>query len=167
MDIKPATAADLPEVMPLVTAAVAHMDAQGIFQWDEVYPCREVFEADLVEGTLFVGRIEGSLAGVIVLNTFQDPEYGDVDWAYTDEPVLVIHRLCVHPDAQRQGVAAQFMDFAEAYAEQQGYGAIRLDAFKTNPGAVALYDRRDYRRAGSIDLRMGPFWVFEREVGPG
>ena len=46
-----------------------------------------------------------------------------LDWAYTDEPVLVIHRLCVHPDAQRQGVAAQFMDFAEGRMKKKVMGA--------------------------------------------
>ena len=78
MRISPATLSDLSGIMPLVTAAVGYMDTHGIFQWDEVYPGLDVFEAD--------------------------------------------------------------------------------------PAAVALYDRRGYRRAGRIELRMGPFWVFERPI---
>ena len=167
MRISPATLSDLSGIMPLVTAAVSDMDAHGIFQWDEVYPSLDVFEADLAEGTLFTAHIDGSLAGVMVLNEFQDPEYAEVDWEFAAGRVLVVHRLCVHPDAQRQGVAARLMDYAESIAAAQGYGAIRLDAFQANPGAVALYDRRGYRRAGRIDLRMGPFWVFERIVRHG
>jgi GNAT superfamily N-acetyltransferase len=166
MRISPATISDLEDVMPLVRAAVAHMDARGILQWDEVYPDARVFADDLAAGTLYTARLDGRLAGVIVLNEYQDPEYADVAWAFDDGPVLVVHRLCVHPDAQRRGVAARLMDHAEALAAARGYRAIRLDAFQANPGAVALYDRRGYRRAGAIDLRMGPFWVFEKRVTP-
>lgn len=167
MRISPATLRDLDGIMPLVRAAVRHMDDHGIFQWDEVYPDLQTFTDDLAEGTLYTAHVDGNLAGVIVLNEFQDPEYGDVEWEFNGGPVLVVHRLCVHPDAQRRGVAARLMDYAEALAGARGYRAIRLDAFKANPGAVALYDRRGYRRAGIIDLRMGPFWVFERQVAEG
>lgn len=45
------------------------------------------------------------------------------------------------------------MDFAERFADENGYEAIRLDAFTGNPGAVALYERRGYRKAGVVRFR--------------
>jgi ribosomal protein S18 acetylase RimI-like enzyme len=97
-----------------------------------------------------------------VLNEHQDPEYSDVAWAHCEGKALIVHRLSVHPDAQGQNVATRLMDFAEHRAIACGYSAIRLDAFTENPAAVLLYEKRGYRRAGTVVFRKGPFYCFEK-----
>jgi RimJ/RimL family protein N-acetyltransferase len=56
------------------------------------------------------------------------------------------------------------MDFAERHAADGGYDAIRLDVFTLNPVATALYERRGYRRAGTVRFRKGEFFCYERPV---
>lgn len=56
------------------------------------------------------------------------------------------------------------MEFAEEKAEREGYQAIRLDAFTGNPPALALYDHRGYRKAGTVLFRKGWFFCFEKEI---
>lgn len=48
-----AVKADLPEIAALIRAAVDAMEAQGIFQWDSVYPSEEVFQDDIEKAQLF------------------------------------------------------------------------------------------------------------------
>lgn len=150
--------------MDLIGAATASMNAQGVLQWDEVYPDRETICADVAGETLMVLDEDGALKGMVVLNEYQDREYADVDWQLTQGRQLVVHRLCVHPLYQGQGVAKRLMEFAEDYAQQGGYSAIRLDAFSQNPISLGLYDKLGYRKTGVVTFRKGLFHCFEKSV---
>ena len=57
---------------------------------------------------------------------------------------IVVHRLAVRPDKQRQGIARRLMDFAEQWARDHEYDAIRLDTFNQNPGNQRFYLNRGY-----------------------
>ena len=50
---RPAVKADIPEITALIRAAVDAMEAQGIFQWDSIYPSEAVFLDDAEKGQLF------------------------------------------------------------------------------------------------------------------
>ena len=154
----------IPEVMSLVTEAIQHMDTNGIPQWDEIYPTRAIFEKDVNENTLFGYFIENTLAGVIVLNWFQDKEYEEIDWKLDDELPLVVHRLCISPKLQGRGLAKLLVKFAEDFAKGNKYKSIRLDAFTKNPISVGLYRKLGYEERGSVNFRMGEFLVFEKEM---
>lgn len=155
---------DLSRARALISACIQHMESEGIHQWDNVYPNSDLIAADIANSTLYVATIDRECCGIIVLNDNQSPEYNSVDWSYEGNRILVVHRLTVLPHWQRKGVASSLMDFAERFADENGYEAIRLDAFTGNPGAVALYERRGYRKAGVVRFRKGLFYCFERET---
>jgi ribosomal protein S18 acetylase RimI-like enzyme len=138
--------------------------SQGIDQWDEAYPSRSTIETDVASGTAFVAKRAGAVVGVIVLNQHQEHEYATVPWRFTQGPVLVVHRLMVHPDVEGQGLARSLMAFAEKRASTSGYASIRLDAFAENPRAVRLYERLGYRIAGEVRFRKGRFRCFEKDL---
>jgi ribosomal protein S18 acetylase RimI-like enzyme len=138
------------------------MRAQGIEQWDEIYPDRATFEQDVVEGTLYLAVEQQGCCGICVLNEHQDPTYATIPWSYCEGKVLVVHRLAVDPQHQGRGIASQLMLFAEAYGRAHGYRTIRLDAFCKNPSAVRLYTKSHYRLAGTGTMRKGPFYCFEK-----
>jgi ribosomal protein S18 acetylase RimI-like enzyme len=150
-------------VFTLVREAIRQMDSQGIAQWDERYPTREILAKDIEGGEMHILESEGKAAGIIVLSEHQEPEYAAVQWRFPG-PALVIHRLTVHPAFQRRGLASRLMDFAEEWAAARKYACIRLDAFSKNPGACALYANRDYRKAGIVRFRKGDFLCFEKAV---
>ncbi len=153
---------DLPELSAMVARCIARMRANGIEQWDEIYPNETVLKSDIEQGTIFVCRVGEGLGGCIVLNQEQDPTYAAVSWMYKGEQVGVIHRLMIDPDHQGQGLAKALMLYAEKRAVERGWKAIRLDTFTKNPMALALYVRLGYRQAGLVDLRKGRFVVFEK-----
>jgi ribosomal protein S18 acetylase RimI-like enzyme len=139
------------------------MDSQGIVQWDELYPTREILAMDIERREMHVLEFEGKTAGFIVLNEHQEPEYAAVQWQFPG-PALVVHRLTVHPAFQRRGFASRLMDFAEESASARHYAAVRLDAFTKNPGACVLYMNRGYRKAGIVRFRKGEFFCFEKNT---
>jgi ribosomal protein S18 acetylase RimI-like enzyme len=70
----------------------------------------------------------------------------------------------VDPARQGRGLAGALMTFAEREAAMRGCAVVRLDAFTRNPAATLLYERRGYRRAGTVRFRKGLFSCFEKRV---
>jgi GNAT superfamily N-acetyltransferase len=157
----------LDAIMSLVTRAIARMDGQGIPQWDEVYPNRNDFAADIGARCLYGLAVDGALAGIVTLNEEQDEEYAEVAWRNDDPKPLVVHRLCVDPDHQGKGCAKALLDFAEDYARAHGYRTIRLDAFTLNPVSLSLYRTRGYSERGVVRFRKGLFVCFEKSIVTG
>jgi GNAT superfamily N-acetyltransferase len=159
--------ADLDAVTALLGACVREMQARGLDQWDDVYPTRATLAADIAAGTLYRAARAGSgdVIGSFTLNTTQDPEYADVPWQITDGPVAVVHRLMVHPTIQRQGLGSHLMRVAEQRAYELGYRAMRIDTYKKNGRALALYRSLGYAERGDVCFRKGVFACFEKRLG--
>jgi GNAT superfamily N-acetyltransferase len=141
------------------------MQHAGIDQWDDIYPTEATLRADVAARSMHVaGLDDGRIAGVVVLNDRQDPEYGEVPWTIPDPPIGVVHRLMVDPDLQGQGLARRLMIFVEDFARERGDRTLRLDAFTNNPRALRLYQGLGYHDAGPMTLRKGVFRGFEKAL---
>jgi GNAT superfamily N-acetyltransferase len=160
--IAPAVASDLSELIALKDACIARMRADGIEQWDEIYPSAANIEEDIKVATLHVLRVDGEITGNMTLDEKLDALWQGMDWQPITGPVAAVHRLMVHPSMQGRGLSKQLMLHAESLARVKGFHAIRLDAFTHNPVALALYDRLGYRRTGTAMMRKGPFICFEK-----
>ena len=159
-----AQASDLPELIHLFHAATQSMDEQGIFQWDELYPDAGILEEDIRHGNMTVGMIGSRIAVAFMLDYCEDSDYESADWRCRETQIVVLHRLCVHPDFQGQGVARKAMDQLEGMVRASGIRTIRLDAFSQNPAALHLYESRGYQKAGTIHYRKGLFYLYEKDL---
>lgn len=61
-----------------------------------------------------------------------------------------LYSLAVHPDARGRGIGVQLLDYAEAEARRHDCVALRLEVRADNTAAIALYERRQYRRLMSL-----------------
>jgi len=164
LTVRQATSADRDNLLALVTACIDGMRAQHIDQWDAQYPDAVAIDRDLAQGTAYVGLWGDTLVTMIVVNEYQDAEYAEVAWQWTDGSIAVVHRLMVHPQAEGRRLARVMMAFAEQLAAEQDHTIIRLDAFSLNPRALRLYHALGYRDAGTIRLRKGIFHCFEKRL---
>jgi GNAT superfamily N-acetyltransferase len=163
--VRPAHEDDLPRVGELLRDCIAAMRADGVEQWDDVYPNASTMLADVRGGTLYVASAKGfPIAGAFTINDRQDPEYADVPWTILAPRVAVVHRLMVHPRLQGGGLGPFLMRFAELRARRLGYRALRLDAFTANPRALRLYATLGYHDAGAVTFRKGVFRCFEKDL---
>lgn len=154
---------DAPAAIALIKKTIAEMRSRGIDQWDEIYPAPTDIESDIAEGNAF-GLFEGSvLAGYETLNEDESPEYDSVQWRHTEGKRLIIHRLCVAPEFQGKGNAKKLLLFAEQHALINGYGLIRLDAFRLNAAALRLYESNRYELCGKVLFRKGEFNCYEKK----
>jgi len=123
-----------------------------------LYPAREDAEIAIGDNSLFVLRIDGEIAGSVVLNNQQAGAYDQVTWGVEAKPheVIVINKLAVHPRFLGRGVATKLLDFAKEYAIRQRAKTIRLDVTAQNSPAIALYEKCGYVYIGTVDLGL-PF----------
>jgi ribosomal protein S18 acetylase RimI-like enzyme len=163
MKIRFACPEELDILHGIVRVATRQMDEQGIPQWDEIYPNKDILSQDLNRRDMHIIEVRDQAAGFIVMNEDQSPEYASIQWMYPGR-ALVIHRLTILPAYQRNGLATQLMDFAEEKAAIGGYDCIRLDAFTRNPAAFNLYQNRGYRKAGVVQFRKGEFYCYEKKI---
>jgi ribosomal protein S18 acetylase RimI-like enzyme len=163
MRIRLACTEELDVLHAIVRDATRCMDEQGIPQWDEIYPNKAILTKDIERQEMHVIDPDGRVAGFIVINETQSPEYAAVEWSYPGR-ALVVHRLTIDPAYQRRGLATRLMDFAEETAAIQGYNCIRLDAFTRNPASFTLYENRGYRKAGIVRFRKGKFFCYEKAI---
>lgn len=164
--IRPAVESDLDRIAAILDESKAIMQAQGNFQWDERYPLREDFRRDILSGDLFVCHKEDAIAGFICINCDMPPAYADASWQNSGH-FLVIHRMAVAPAFRGSGFAGALLDFAIAFAAQNGAEALRTDTFSGNASMNALFKKSGYRFAGEIVLpgkKQQPFYCYEKII---
>lgn len=164
MELKPARPKDLDNVWRLYSLATDHLVKTGIDQWDALYPDVSMIREDIKSGCLYLLSDGGMLLSAVVLNDHQEAPYGLVEWKYTGGRILTVHRLCVSPSRQGQGIGKRTMQLAEGLARQKGFTGLRLDAFYNNPAANALYETLGYIKAGSVTIRKGLFHCYEKQL---
>jgi len=156
---------EIEAILALTKACGKHMRDNGIDQWDENYPDYDSLLNDLKTETLFTYREGNEILGIIVLNSSQDEEYSAMNWSTSeDDRNIVVHRLAVHPEHQGKGIARSIMDFAEKWAADNNYDAIRLDTFSQNPRNQKFYTNRGYTELGSVYLKYKkdhPYFCYE------
>lgn len=178
-----AVPSDLENIVAVFHSAVAAMENSHIFQWDELYPTQEDFSEDIAKGQMYIGMRDGTespgcdgsrakagkkadsgICVVFVLNQEVDEQYAKGNWKYITDNFLVIHRLCVNPECQNQGIGTAAMKYIEEMAVNRGYTAIRLDVFSCNPYALKLYHGSGYTIAGEVHFRKGLFYLMEKPI---
>lgn len=122
-----------------------------------VYPVRETAEIGIREGNLFTLKIEGKIAGSVILNHKQEKAYNQVNWGVDadDSQIMVIQTLVVHPHFMKQGISRKLMDFSKKYALSKEAKSIRLDVAIQNIPAISLYEKCGYNYIGTVDLGLG------------
>lgn len=164
MTIKKATIRDINVIMGIIKDAIIDMESQGIFQWDNIYPNKDVISKDIYKENLYVYLDDNIIKGFIVLNEFQDKEYEMIKWKYDTYKNLIIHRLCINPKYKGRGIATALIKFAEVFGEDNKYEAIRLDSFINNSNACRLYAKNGYEKRGIVNFRKGEFWCLEKKL---
>ena len=164
MQIRPATLADVPEIMSLIAGVVPVMQAAGNFQWNNDYPNAAVFEDDIARQQLWVVVDENEIAGVVAITTDQSPEYANVGWDI-NETAIVVHRLAVSINHQGKGIAALMMHQAEVVARERSISIMRIDTNSTNKVTRRLFPKLGYEFVGEIGLAFRPnlrFYCYEK-----
>ncbi len=163
--INKASILDLEQLYALTKSCAKDMIENGIFQWNENYPSKEVLKKDIKLQQIWKLYESNKIIGIIVLTEIEDKEYEKVKWLTKNYKNLYIHRLAILPEFQGKGYAQKLMDFTENYAKENNFKSIRLDTFSKNKRNQLFYEKRNYTKLDKIyfsNQSEDPFYCYEK-----
>ncbi len=164
MEYRLAKTEDVERIFELICDAIKEMESRGIFQWDAIYPTREDFYEDIEDEALYIAYEEDAIVAIYVISAKSDEAYQNATWKYPDETAYILHRFCVAPGYQNQGMGKKILTNIEEQVRSMGYESVRLDVFTGNPFALKLYDKSGYETRGYADWRKGRFALMEKKL---
>jgi ribosomal protein S18 acetylase RimI-like enzyme len=158
---------ELLEACFIYDQCVKEMNRRGFYNWNTAYPSANLIEEDIKNGNLYLFRQKYVSVGVMCLDPNQPVEYSELKWSFSP-PVLVVHRLAVHPLFRNLGIAGEMMQFALAEAQRRGCRSVRLDAISSNPQAQRIYQKSGFQKTGKIyfSYQKTPFICMEKAIDP-
>lgn len=135
---------------------------KGINQWDETYPKIGMLKSDIINGYSFIINYRSKFAGFVTVNDFcEDDEHLHIDWLINEKSTY-IHRLCISEEMRNKGIATYVIKYIENSSFELGVYDIRIDVFKTNKTALALYEKLGYIRIAKLVCSRGNYYAYEK-----
>ncbi|RPF57074.1 GNAT family N-acetyltransferase [Aquisalibacillus elongatus] len=157
---------DLDQIVDLVERAKQKMKQEGNDQWDDTYPTKEHYEADLHNGQLYVFEQGGKIHGAACISDEGHHEYDEIPWKISKKPYLCMKRLAVDPDSRHKGIGLAFYQYADELAKQIGVPSLRTDTNGSNKAALRLFEKAGYSYVASEPhgYYKEPFVYYEKNV---
>ncbi len=148
-NIRRAVAGEQSLIMAFLVEAADWMEEKGIGQWR-----RDLFTPELIQSyfdkrEVYIAEYDGEPAGMFTLQ-LGDPEY----WQHrNDTEYYYLHRLTVLRKFRGLNMGEQLLDWAVAFAAQQGKKGLRLDCLTELIPLNRFYQRHDFRYMGTHDVK--------------
>lgn len=112
--------------------------------WDLDYPNRESAEYDIENKSLYILKENDKIIAVASAGSFG--ELGHLQWKPKNPCELM--RIGVISSMQKRGIGTIILQNVISAMKEKGYDGIRMIVSKTNPAALALYDKNGFEICG-------------------
>ena len=148
---RPAEKRDLETIMQLIARARAFIASQGIDQWQDGYPERELIENDMETGIGVVFLDNEAICGYIALMDEPEPVYDELDGKWlSGAPYATVHRMAIDDGWRGRGVSTAMLSYAEEYARMRGLSSVRADTHRGNKAMGGLLRKSGYTYCGDV-----------------
>jgi ribosomal protein S18 acetylase RimI-like enzyme len=113
--------------------------------WSLDYPNEETAEDDIKNNWLYTLKMNDKIIAVASAGKFDDWEHLR-QWKPNNPCELA--RIGVNSAFQKQGIGTIILQYVIKEMKEQGFGGMRFIVSKTNPAALALYDKNGFERCG-------------------
>ena len=148
---------DLERVIELVVDAQNWFREQGIDQWQDGYPTREIISSDILGGENYIVELNGVASATAVISFAGEPTYSEIKgkgWL-NENRYAVVHRIAVADECRRKGIAKEILHFTEELCAERGINDIRIDTHRDNRAMRSLLKKMGYTHCGRITLTSG------------
>lgn len=162
------TADALPEVFSLYRAAIADMQARGLYQWTwGRYPREDILTEDVALARLYRVDVDGRMTAVFAVCAGQGAEYDDVPWHYGVAPAC-LHRVALMPGQTGKGLGREIVAHAKGVGLSMHCDCFRVDTYAQNMRARKLFAGTTVREAGTFRLPAfpQPYHCYEAPLTP-
>ena len=175
--IELASIENLNEIMDIINLIKKEMREENNPQWgvfpqdypnldvDYIdYPNRVFVEQDINSKELYVYKENNIVKGIISICKETD-EYQRIVNA-SNQPALVIHRLAIHKDYRKLGIAQKLISFAERKAHDEEIKLIKIDTEQSNDKMNKLLIKLGYefKDKFTLDDYPGVYIYYEKNI---
>ncbi len=150
VEVRPATAEDIPAIVQVLSQAAAHKEAQGDFLWGSDPFTEDEVMGKLETGNLYTVICDGAVAGTVTLTETDERVWEGEGVDPTD--ALYIHSLATNNKVRGEGVGEKVIDWVVDKAQQEQRKAVRLDCSYTNPKLCDYYIQRGFQEIKRRDI---------------
>ena len=125
--------------------------------WDLTYPSKETAEEDIKNNWLYTLKKQEKIVAVASAGKFDDWEH--LQWKPKNPCELA--RIGVNPAFQKQGIGTIILQNIVEAMKKQGFDGMRFMVSKTNPAALALYDKAGFERCGETVFSENDWYCYQ------
>lgn len=157
-----ATYDDIPAIMRIVDAAKALLKADGSSQWQNGYPNKYTFIADIDADASYVLTVDGEVAATAMISSGEEAGYSNLkegEWQYPPEEYgmyAVIHRVAVSGQYRGQHLVDELFRELFNIISEQGYKTVRIDTHRMNARMQKAIERSGMTLSGIVTLDHDP-----------
>jgi Acetyltransferases len=158
INLKKTTVADIEEIMQIIYQAQAFLKSNGIDQWQNNYPNREIINQDIEMGYGYLLEENQKVIANASLSFDEEVTYRkiyDGDWQNKTDNYAVVHRVAVKGEEKRKGTGSLLLKRLEEICKEKKSVSIRLDTHKKNQAMQNLLKKNGYEYCGIIHLLDG------------
>lgn len=157
MEFRKSKKQDIEKIISVIKKAQDYLKEQGIDQWQNGYPNKEIIEKDIDDESSYI-LIDGEkVIGTTVLSFDGEETYNSIyegEWL-TNGDYAVIHRIAVDRDLKRRGLGSKVLKEAEKECENKKVKSIKIDTHRKNKAMQGLLNKNGFKYCGVIYLNDG------------
>ncbi len=157
MEFRKANLEDLNGIMDIIKKAQDQFKRDGIDQWQNNYPNREIIKEDIEKDESYILSKDGKIIGTMFFSFGGEPDYDtiyDGRWISNDK-FAVVHRVAVDLDLKGQGLASIMLEKAFQICKEKAFPSIKVDTHRENKAMQRLLEKNGFTLCGLIYLKDG------------
>ena len=150
----PAQETDAPEVFALYRGMIGTPGCT----WSDAYPTYDLIQRDIRTGSLYILKdAQGQIAAAAAAGP--DDELEDLHWDLQNACELA--RIAVAVSLQNRGIGSYLLQQVITAVKARGFDGIRMLVSKTNPHALAMYDKNGFTRLDEVQMYGYDFYRYQ------
>ena len=145
---------DVPNIVNIYRSLVGTLGCT----WDSEYPSEETATHDIENQALYVITKDNEIIAVATV-TDKYNELEHLKWSM--QKPCELYRIGVIPKLLKQGIGSILLQNIITVMQEKGFDGIRQIVSKTNPAALALYDKNGFERCGETFLFEHEWYCYQ------
>ena len=149
---------DLEYILSILEEAKIFLKNNGVDQWQNGYPNKEVILSDIKNNESYVLEYENKIIGTTVLSFRGENTYNKIyegKCITEKENYGVIHRIAIKKDDSIKNIGMSIMKYIEEKCIDNNVYNIKIDKHKDNKHMQNLLKKLNYKYCGIIYLEDG------------
>lgn len=157
MKFRKANKNDIENIMPIIKQGQDFLREQGVNQWIDNYPDKDIIEEDIQKEYGYIVEEESQILATAAISFDGEVTYEkiyDGKWL-TNGDYCVIHRMAIHKDKRGSDVSTFMMNSMESLCKEKGVKSIKVDTHRRNIPMQQYLKKNGFDYCGVIFLSDG------------